>query len=312
MILCCGDALIDMIPARTEDGAMAWMPFAGGAVLNTAVALGRLEAPVGLLAGLSTDSFGRILRETLTEAKVDTSLAVATDRKTTLAFVALKDGQADYSFYDEHSAMRMLRIGDIPLLPTDVSTLFFGGISLASEPCGTALEDLQMREGASRMTVLDPNVRSAFLTDEAAYRARIDRMMCRSDIVKVSDEDLMWLLPDDRPLEAKMQAILDRGPMLVVTTLGSAGVTAFSRDGLKITLPARSVPIVDTVGAGDAFNAGFLARLQEMGGADTERLRKADASHLEDALDYGVAAAAYVVSKAGAQPPHKNEIVRAR
>ncbi|MEM7744119.1 MAG: carbohydrate kinase [Pseudomonadota bacterium] len=297
-----------MLPAPIDRCGSGWAPFAGGAVFNTAIALGRLGVSVGLLTGLSTDNFGQILRAALTEANVDITLAVATDRKTTLAFVTLKDGVAEYSFYDECSATRMLQIEEIPPLPRDVTTLFFGGISLASEPCASALEQLQVREGAGRISVLDPNVRPAFLTDEVGYRARIDRMMRRSDIVKISDEDLIWLFPDDRPLSEKMLEILDHGPSIVVTTLGSEGATAVCRDGVEITVPAKPVPVVDTVGAGDTFNAGFLTKLAEHGDLDCNRLASVDRGTLHAALEYGVAAAAYSVAHAGARPPRRIDL----
>lgn len=308
MILCCGEALIDMLPVPTDRCGSGWAPYAGGAVFNTSIALGRLGVSVGLLTGLSTDSFGQILRSALTDANVDTTVAVTTDRKTTLAFVTLNDGVAEYSFYDECSASRMLQIEEIPPLPGDVTTLFFGGISLASEPCASTLEQLQVREGAGRISVLDPNVRPAFLTDEAGYRARIDRMMRQSDIVKISDEDLIWLFPDDRPLSAKMRTILDLGPSLVVTTLGSDGATAVCRDGLEITVPAKPVSVVDTVGAGDTFNAGFLAKLAEFGDLDRNRIASVDRETLHAALEYGVVAAAYSVAQAGARPPRRIDL----
>ena len=114
MILACGEALIDMLPRRTEAGETAFAPYAGGAVFNTAIALGRLGAPSGFLSGLSTDLFGEILTESLTASKVDSSLAIRSARPTTLAFVKLTDGHATYSFYDENTAGRMLTPDDLP------------------------------------------------------------------------------------------------------------------------------------------------------------------------------------------------------
>ena len=108
MILCCGEALIDMLPRVTAQGETAFAPYPGGAVFNTAVALGRLGAPAAFFSGLSTDLFGDMLRASLAASRVDVSLTHISDRPTTLAFVRLVDGQAEYQFHDEGSAGRML------------------------------------------------------------------------------------------------------------------------------------------------------------------------------------------------------------
>ncbi|MBT8458392.1 MAG: carbohydrate kinase, partial [Boseongicola sp.] len=146
MILCSGEALIDMLPRETLASERAFAPYAGGAVFNTSIALGRLGVKTGFFSGLSTDLFGDILTDALSAANVDSSLAARSARPTTLAFVTLTNGQASYVFYDENSAGRMLDPADLPTLSEDVSTLFFGGISLVVEPCAQAYEALLMRE----------------------------------------------------------------------------------------------------------------------------------------------------------------------
>ena len=146
MILCAGEALIDMLPRDTNDGSAAFAPFAGGAVFNTAIALGRLGTPVGLFTGVSTDMFGKVLEKALTNSHVDTRLAVRSDRPTTLAFVKLTDGHAKYAFYDENTAGRMLVEADLPTDLGDTAALFLGGISLAVTPCAEAYAALCLRE----------------------------------------------------------------------------------------------------------------------------------------------------------------------
>ncbi len=193
MILCCGEALIDMLPRETTAGEAAFAPYAGGAVFNTAIALGRLGAPAGFFSGLSTDLFGVQLAETLAASQVETDLCARSDRPTTLAFVRLTNGQASYAFYDENTAGRLLAPADLPALPDRVSTLFFGGISLVNEPAAATYEALMAREAPRRVTMLDPNIRPGFIADAAAYRARIGRMIALADILKLSDEDLHWL-----------------------------------------------------------------------------------------------------------------------
>ena len=306
MILCSGEALIDMLPRTSSEGERAFAPYAGGAVFNTAIALGRLSVPTGFFSGLSSDLFGDILTEALSAAGVDSSLAARSERPTTLAFVTLTNGQASYVFYDENSAGRMISPSDLPSLDDGVSTLFFGGISLVVEPCAQAYEALMMREKDTRVIMLDPNIRQSFITDEVVYRERIGRMMAASDLVKVSDEDLAWLVGHD-DLDKGAHEVLENGTKLVCITEGADGVTGYTK-AHKVRVAAQRVDVVDTVGAGDTFNAGFMAALSDAG-----VLTKADVADLapdviEAALQMGARAAAITVSRAGANPPTRAEI----
>ena len=300
MILCCGEALIDMLPA--EGGA--FVPHAGGAVFNTAIALGRLGAPTGFFSGLSADFMGDILRAKLAEARVDTSLSVTADRPCTLAFVQLIDGQARYAFYDEGTAGRMLGTADLPQVTAEA--LFFGGISLVVEPCGATYEALMTREAGKRVLMIDPNIRPGFVRDEAGYRARLGRMLAMADIVKLSLEDLDWLAQGKR--DAFVQQLLAAGTALVLLTDGSIGATAVTPSH-RLFEPARKVSVVDTVGAGDTFNAGVLDSLHTAGALSRERLDRLDESTIRDALRRGAAAAAVTVSRAGANPPWPSELM---
>jgi fructokinase len=307
MILCAGEALIDMLPRTAVSGEAAFAPYAGGAVFNTAIALGRLGTPTGFFTGLSTDLFGQVLEAALADSGVDAGRAARSDRPTTLAFVTLTDGQARYAFYDEGTAGRMLAEADLPGDLDGVGALFFGGISLAVEPCAHSYETLCLREAGRRVIMLDPNVRPGFIRDEAVYRARIDRMLAASDIVKLSDEDLHWLFgPGD--LAALARAVLAKGPKLVCITEGAEGVTGYTAGG-AVRVAARRVEVVDTVGAGDTFNAGLLAGLSDAGLLSRDALAAGlPEDGLRAALDLGVRAAAVTVSRAGANPPRRAEL----
>ncbi|EKE45458.1 fructokinase [Oceaniovalibus guishaninsula JLT2003] len=304
MILCCGEALIDMLPRRAEGGGDAFAPHPGGSVFNTAIALARLGARTGFFSGLSTDLFGRMLTDALARDGIDTTRAALSDRPTTLAFVTLREGHAAYLFYDENTAGRMLDSGDLPDL-SGVRAAFFGGISLAVEPCATAYATLCDRlDGVPVM--LDPNIRPGFIRDEAAYRARLDRMLRQAAIVKLSDEDLHWLegAGDQDVLARKL---LDRGPRLVCITQGAKGAIGyFGRD--SVFMPSRRATVVDTVGAGDTFNAGILAALDGGGRLTDGGLTDLDRDTVAAALDLGVRAAAVTVARAGANPPRRNEL----
>lgn len=306
MILCAGEALIDMLPRQSAAGEETFLPAVGGSVFNTAIAAGRLGAPAGLFTGLSTDLFGRRLEAALDASGVDHALALRSGRPTTLAFVELSEGQARYAFYDEGTAGRMLTGADLPASLPAGAALFFGGISLVAEPCGTAYEALCHRAAADHLVMLDPNIRASFVTDEAAYRARIGRMIAAADIVKVSDEDLRWLAgPGDSTDLAR--ALLAEGPRLVCVTEGAKGVTAHTAGG-HLAVPGHRVTVVDTVGAGDTFNAGLLAGLHRAGALDRAGFAALDEDDLEAALALGVRAAAVTVSRAGANPPWAAEL----
>ncbi|MGB8623448.1 MAG: carbohydrate kinase [Paracoccaceae bacterium] len=306
MILCCGEALIDMLPRRTVAREAAFAPYAGGAVFNTAIALGRLGAATGFFTGLSSDMFGDLLREALDASTVDSTLAAVSDRPTTLAFVTLDDGQARYAFYDENTAGRLLSEDDLPQIPDAVEAMFFGGISLVVEPCGATYETLMARESGARVTMIDPNIRPSFISDEAVYRARLDRLIALADIVKLSDEDLHWLEGAGDAGELA-RGLLAKGPKLVFITEGATGAHAFST-GAEVFLPANPVEVVDTVGAGDTFNAGVLAALQAGSRLNKTGLADIGAEAMREALSLGIRAAAVTVSRAGANPPWAKEL----
>ena len=308
MILCCGEALIDMVAAPSLDGPDGFVPHSGGAVFNTAIALGRLGARAGMLTGLSHDMFGDQLADALKASDVDTTHIIRSNRPSALAFVKLEDGQASYSFFDENSAGRMIRPEDMPALPSDVTALFFGGISLASDPSASAYAALLDRQGGPRAVMIDPNIRPLFITDAEGYRRRMAAMIRQADIVKVSDEDLNWLNPAPLTQTEKISAMLDTGPSVVIVTQGAEGAIATLADGTSIAVPAAKTNVVDTIGAGDTFNAGFLAKLSELDLLTPEALGTLDLDALRDAMTYGARVAAIPVSRPGATPPWANEL----
>ncbi|WP_187970089.1 carbohydrate kinase family protein [Aquibium microcysteis] len=306
MILCCGEALIDMLPRLTAEGEPAFAPHAGGAVFNTAVALGRLGAPAGFFSGLSTDFLGHQLDRALADAGVDTRHCVRSDRPTTLAFVRLEGGHASYTFYDEGTAGRMISADDLPALGDDVTALLFGAISLIPEPCGSAYEALMARECGRRVVMFDPNIRPGFIADRDRHLARMRRMLALSDIVKLSEEDLAWFgEPGD--IGAVARGWLALGPKLVVVTRGGDGLVAFNRDHM-VSVPARRVPVVDTVGAGDTVNAGILASLHAAGRLTREGIAQLGEAELIATLEFAALAASVTVGRAGANPPWRHEL----
>lgn len=155
--------------------------------------------------------------------------------------------------------------------------------------------------------MIDPNIRPGFIADEARFRARMDGLLAQADVVKASDEDLHWLLGDDA-LPKLARTLCARGPRLVLVTQGSAGVTGFHEGG-ELHVHAERVQVVDTVGAGDTFNAGFLAGLAEAGALSKAALAEGLSDDtLRAAMTMGTKAAAITVTRAGANPPRRSEI----
>ncbi|MCJ8054231.1 carbohydrate kinase [Shinella curvata] len=306
MILCCGEALIDMLPRTTTLGEDAYAPYAGGAIFNTAIALGRLGVSTGFFTGLSDDMMGDILRKTLAESGVDYSYCATLSRPTTVAFVKLVNGHATYAFYDEGTAGRMITEAELPDLGDDCEALHFGAISLIPEPCGSTYEALLKREHDKRVISLDPNIRPGFIKDKDAHMARIRRMAAMADIVKFSDEDLAWFgLEGDE--DALARHWLHHGAKLVVVTRGAEGAVGYTA-AHKVTVPSERVTVVDTVGAGDTFDAGVLASLKMQNLLTKQQVAALSEDQIAKVLALGAKAAAVTVSRAGANPPWAKEI----
>lgn len=297
MILCCGEALVDMLPAG--DG---FRPSPGGAVYNTALALGRLGVATGFLWPLSRDPFGALLRAPLVEAGVDLSLCPETPCPTPLAFVSLEDGEAHYRFYDEGTAGRA---PFQPVLPEPVRALFIGGISLIADAPAQAVAAL-VEQAKGRLVMLDPNIRTDLIPDLPAHRARILALAARATVVKLSAADLAALWPDTAPARVVAE-LLALGPALVLLTQGAQGATAF-RPSAVLHRPAPPVAVADSIGAGDCFNAGFLASLAAQGLLSPQALAGAGDCAMETALDHGIRIAGLSLARPGCNPPWAQEV----
>ena len=183
MIICCGEALIDMVPVLSESGQTSFTPLVGGAIFNTAIGLGRLGTQVGMLSGVSNDLFGQQLQQALVDSKVDTSYLIRSNSPTTLAFVTLNEGHASYTFYDENSAGRSVERADLPNLSNlkndgkALSALYFGGISLINEPAADAYCALAQRYAADMVIVLDPNIRTNFISNEHSLSPTLSHIL---------------------------------------------------------------------------------------------------------------------------------------
>ena len=301
MIVVGGEALIDLV---TVDGEQLGA-HPGGGPFNTARALSRLERPAAFLGRLSTDRFGERLAGLLAEDGVRLDLAVRTEDPTTLALAELdSDGSATYRFYTEGTAAPGLSETDVAALDAGaVEILHVGTLGLALEPMAATLEALAARLAGRALVMVDPNCRPAVIGDAAAFRARLRRVLGSADVVKVSEEDLSWLSPGV-PAEDAAGALLAQGPAVVLLTRGGDGATVLTASG-ETDVPAPTIRLVDTIGAGDAFSGGWLAWWSEHGYG---REQLGDPELLVEATRFAVRVAAETCARAGASPPLRAEL----
>ncbi len=304
MIVVCGEALIDLVDS--PDGRQRGTP--GGGPFTTARALARLGIPTQFLGRLSTDAFGQQLRDLLKADGADLSLTSFGSEPTTLAIADVDtDGHAAYRFIFDGTAAPNLTRQMLPAsLSSGVRALHVGTLGLVFEPIARTLAGLVEREHGNLMVMVDPNIRAAALNGTAGYRARLDRIIGESTIVKASDADITWLYPE-LDLQPAASALLARGPSLVVVTLGADGAFGLCA-GTEVRVKAPVVEVVDTIGAGDAFGAGLLAWLY-----DHDRLNRAlhlERDELRAALEFACLVASITCTRAGADPPHRAELTR--
>jgi fructokinase len=312
VIVVCGEALIDLVPAG--GGQQRGTP--GGGPFTTARALARLGVPTQFLGHLSRDAFGEELRDLLAADGADLAMTSFGPEPTTLALAEVNaSGHAAYRFVSDGTSAPNLSATTVPAsFGSDVNALHVGTLGLVFEPMATTIAALVDREHARRLIMVDPNIRASAVESQypspsgggqgGGYRARLDRIIAQSSIVKASDADVAWLFPQlDRAAAAR--ALLARGPKLVVVTLGAEGALGVCADA-EVRVPAPAVPVVDTIGAGDAFGAALLAWLHDHGRLSRElRLEKDD---LRAALEFACLVASITCTRPGADPPWRTEV----
>lgn len=300
MIVVAGEALIDLVPQGA--GALAPLqPALGGGPYNTAVALGRLGSPTSFCSRTSHDAFGEALLDGLRRAGVDVSLVERGTEPTTLAAATVDaQGSASYSFYVDGTADRLFTAP--AALPATTRAVSFGTLSLVLEPGASAYEELMRGAAAVGLfTALDPNIRAGLITDPDAYRARFKSWLPSVTLLKLSEEDALWLGGTPREWLAS-------GPSAVVITHGGDGLSAFTPDGTVYAVPGEEVAVVDTIGAGDTVNAALLHGLAAQDALSAEALAGLGADGWTRLLRFAARAAAITCSRAGAEPPYASEL----
>lgn len=306
MFLIAGEALIDFV--RRPDGA--FVPHAGGAPYNFARALALQGIATGYLNPLSSDAFGAMLRETLV-ASGARPLGPTTGRPTSLALVATDDhGHPSYAFYRDGVADRELDWATVAT-PPDLVGFHTGGLGLVPPDDLGAVEALHRFRARGALCSVDVNLRPQVAhsmgVDLERYRTGALAAVSAAHVVKASDEDLRHLGFASEPLAAA-QVLLERGPRLVVLTLGPDGAWLLGA-GAPIYQPAPPVEVIDTVGAGDCFFTGFLASLHKADAMLALRDTTPSVELVTRAMRHGAISAAIDVSRAGSQPPTWDEVI---
>jgi fructokinase len=307
MLLSCGDALVDFLPVASVDGRDAVVPVAGGSCLNIAVGMARLGAPAGFVGGISTDPLGRIVADHALNSQVDLRYATRSAHQTTLAFVRYVEGEPQYAFYDEATASRnwIYRTGAIPF--DEIEAIHVGSTTLVNEE--GAAQALAMIEDAGGATTIsfDPNCRTNLVSDKPRYVDQMDAFAAVADIVRMSDVDFEFLYGDGDYGE-KARSLIAAGTSLVVVTGGIKGAQAWHRAAGPMQVEAPAIDVVDTIGAGDSFQAALLFALRAIGRIRRGALAQMNAGELDRVLSFAAGCAAITCSRAGADPPRHSDV----
>jgi fructokinase len=307
MIVVTGEALIDLIPTATGDLGV----HPGGGPFNTARWLGRLGEDVAFLESIAADPLGQRLRQELIAAGVSLDLVVATKLPTTLALVQLDSaGVAQYSFYTNTSMSDVWPEQVDELLPSvELDALYLGSIGLVLEPAASAgLRAVELARGRGALVMVDPNIRAGLIDDRSVYLTRLEAVLGQTDVLKLSVDDLEWLAPGEPPVTAARR-YLDFDVQAVLLTAGAAGATVLTADGAVEEIAPVAVDVVDTIGAGDSFSAGFLSHWLGRGrgfgspGPKTPPGPGTDVAAVVEAAQFAARVAAVACSVQGATPP---------
>jgi fructokinase len=292
----CGEVLIDVLPAG---------PLVGGGPANTAKALARIGHTVDFVAGISTDSFGQMTRKELERDGVGLKLAHESNKPTSTATVLLDQaGSATYTFVIDGTATFDFLPSWLPdperLKP---SVLHIGTLATVVEPGATVLFDWAVNCAEFAPIVFDPNVRPSFLADREKYCQAVEKWVGISSVVKLSDEDIAWLYPDETMDEVAHRWLAGE-TSLVVVTRGSKGIIGYTH-GAQEEVESYAVDVVDDIGAGDTVGAILVEAIIQHSVAGL-------VGHtLNTVLHRAAVAAGITVSRAGAQPPRMHELVEA-
>ncbi|MGB8398685.1 carbohydrate kinase family protein [Bradyrhizobium sp.] len=296
-----GEALVDLLPV--DDGLLRPVP--GGSCYNVALALARFEAPVAFVGRLSNDEPGQLMFDALARLGVDVALVGRDPRPSPLSFIerGTAGGQARYNIY----------LAETAHAPPDLAGDWLAKaghlhVSSFSAICGVWGEAVAaaLREAEGRISCsFDINIRARLLPPRAKAAALVEERVALVSVVKASEEDLAWLYPGQTPEAVGLRWAQDG--RIVLLTRGAAGAAAF-HNGALVACPAPKIDVVDTIGAGDAFLAAFLAQMHSEGVLDRGAIATLDRERLHAALRFATIAGALTCTRAGAMAPTPDQI----
>jgi fructokinase len=306
-ILVLGEALIDLI----DTGGSPYQAHLGGSPFNVAIGAARLGIHTKLLARFSTDPFGMLLRQHATESNVDLSLSVLADAPSTIALVQLQDGVARYRFSVDGTVDFSWTDAELATVSIDRQIVHFGSLSSWLAPGRDPIHRFitHLHDRGDVLVTYDPNLRPALQPERERTSNQVDSALRNSHLVKASAEDLAWLYPGV-PFADVASQWLQMGPSLVIFTLAGEGSVAYCAGGHPVARPIQAGPVVDTIGAGDAFMSGLLGGLYRRGIRSPSEIQNvaSAADTLADLLDEAATVAALTCARAGANPPWLSEV----
>jgi fructokinase len=306
MIVVSGEALMDVFAAGSTPAGVMLDARIGGSPLNVATGLARLAQPVAFFGAVSQGFLGDRLMQALQAEGIDTVCTVRLDAPTTLSLVGLDaQGVPNYAFYGNGAADRCLPLDALAQVPPALA-YHFGSYAMVVEPVAATQRALVAREWQRSVVAYDPNIRLNVEPDISRWRDTLQWMLPRTALLKVSDEDLALLYPGADPAGLAAHW-LESGVKLVVVTRGAQGAWGWTATAHVATPPVR-VAVVDTVGAGDTFQAALLATLAERGLLTREALDGLSAETLQQVLGFAAQAAALTCSRRGADLPRRAEL----
>jgi fructokinase len=307
MFVVCGEALMDVFAAGDTPTGMALDARIGGSPFNVAVGLARMGQPVGFLGGVSQGFLGERLLQALKHEGVDLRCVQRLDAPTTLSLVGLDaQGVPSYAFYGEGAADRLLSLPALEHVPPEAGVFQFGSYAMVVEPVAATQRALVEREHRRSLIAYDPNIRLNVEPDIQRWRDTLAWMLPRTHLLKVSEEDAGLLFPG-AALDALARDWLAQGVALVVITRGGDGALAWTA-GAQARSDAVRIELVDTVGAGDTFQAALLTWLAEHDALSAASLRSLSEPQLGEALAFAARAAAITCSRRGADLPRRAEL----
>ncbi|MGQ7794249.1 PfkB family carbohydrate kinase [Faunimonas sp. B44] len=314
MIVAAGESLVDVAVRGTERGRLLLEAAPGGSPWNTALALGRLGAPAGFLGPIASDPFGVLLGGSLGDAGVKVLLEAASPRPTALAITERSEsGEVAYRFHRTGTADRDLDLAALAAaLPHSVTIYHTGSLALADEPEGETWADLALAAAErGALLSLDPNIRPGTIQEPGRYRDRLGILLDRTAIVRLSEEDLAYLVEAGDLAAARALFFGRHGCSLVALTCGARGAVLMTA-GAEAWVDAHPPAVlVDTIGAGDTFTAAMLARIGASGCRTEADLRALSAEALAGIGRFAAAAAGLTCGRAGCDPPTAADVAAA-